>query len=123
MALLENPKYKFLFFLSLFFVINLLQSTYTGLLEDEAYYWVWSENLAWGYFDHPPMVAVFIWLGGLLFEGELGVRILSVLSFTFMLCFMWDIIEDKEKNRNVGLFLLLISFIWLPFERKRAQAL
>ena len=108
MALLENPKYKFLFFLALFFVINLLQSTYTGLLEDEAYYWVWSENLAWGYFDHPPMVAVFIWLGGLLFEGELGVRILSVLSFTLMLWFMWDIIEDKEKNRNVGLFFLLV---------------
>ena len=68
MALFKNPTYQFLLFLGLFFVINLLQSTYTGLLEDEAYYWVWSENLAWGYFDHPPMVA---FLAALLFQPTL----------------------------------------------------
>ncbi len=24
---------------------------------DEAYYWMWSVRLDWGYVDHPPMVA------------------------------------------------------------------
>ena len=108
MALLKIPKHQFLFFLALFFVINLLQSTYTGLLEDEAYYWVWSENLAWGYFDHPPMVAVFIWLGGLLFDGELGVRIISVLSFCLIIWFMWKTIDYKDKSKHIELFFLLI---------------
>ena len=108
MALLKNPKNQFLFFLAIFFVINLLQSTYTGLLEDEAYYWVWSQNLAWGYFDHPPLVALFIWLGNLLFGGELGVRLLSTLSFSLMIWLMWRTIDLKDKEDHVGLFFLLI---------------
>lgn len=44
------------------------------LAHDEAYYWLYSKNLDWGYFDHPPMVAWIIkttsWLG-----GEVGVRL------------------------------------------------
>jgi 4-amino-4-deoxy-L-arabinose transferase-like glycosyltransferase len=31
-----------------------------GLLWDEAYYWMWSQHPAAGYFDHPPMVAWWI---------------------------------------------------------------
>jgi len=27
------------------------------LLADEAYYWVWSHDLAWGYYDQPPWIA------------------------------------------------------------------
>ena len=29
---------------------------------DETYYWTWSTKLAWGYVDHPPMVAYVLWL-------------------------------------------------------------
>lgn len=29
---------------------------------DEAYYAIWSSKLAWGYFDHPPVVALAGWL-------------------------------------------------------------
>lgn len=105
---MKAPKHQFLFFLFLFFVINLLQSAYTGLLEDEAYYWVWSNHLAWGYFDHPPMVALFIWLGGLLFDGELGVRLISAFSFTLMLWFMWKTINEPGKEQYVRLFFILV---------------
>ena len=110
---MNSTKRQFLFFLVLFFVVNLLQAAFTGLLEDEAYYWVWSRNLAWGYFDHPPMVALFIWLGGCIFDGELGVRIVSVISFTLMLWFMWKTVEDKEKENYVRLFFVLIVSIAL----------
>jgi hypothetical protein len=30
---------------------------------DEAYYWQWSKNLAWGYYDHPPLIAFMIRAG------------------------------------------------------------
>jgi 4-amino-4-deoxy-L-arabinose transferase-like glycosyltransferase len=30
------------------------------LLHDEAYYWLWSRRLAWGYMDHPPLIAYLI---------------------------------------------------------------
>lgn len=45
---------------------------------DEAYYWAWSHALAPGYFDHPPMVALWIRAGtALAGEGDLGVRLLG----------------------------------------------
>ena len=105
---MSSPKRLFLAFLCLFFVINLLQSAFTGLLEDEAYYWVWSKNLAWGYFDHPPMVALFIWMGGLIFDSELGVRLLSAITFTLTLWIMWKTIDSEGKERDVRLFFLLV---------------
>ncbi len=51
------------------------------LSPDEAYYWVWSRALAPGYLDHPPMVALWIWMGtALAGDTALGVRLLSPLS-------------------------------------------
>ncbi|MCH7858119.1 MAG: glycosyltransferase family 39 protein [Candidatus Marinimicrobia bacterium] len=48
--------------------IKLFTMQHVSLVADEAYYWEWSRQLAWGYFDHPPMVAWLIalttWLGG-----------------------------------------------------------
>ena len=47
---------------------------------DEAYYTLWSRSLAFGYLDHPPMVAVLIRASTALFGGsELGVRAVSLL--------------------------------------------
>jgi 4-amino-4-deoxy-L-arabinose transferase-like glycosyltransferase len=33
------------------------------LTNDEAYYWVWSQNLQLSYYDHPPFVAWLFWVG------------------------------------------------------------
>src|SRR5208337_708214 len=47
---------------------------------DEAYYTLWSRSLAFGYLDHPPMVAVLVRASSTLFGGsELGVRALSLI--------------------------------------------
>jgi len=46
------------------------------LYNDEAYYWLWSHRPAFGYFDHPPMVAWLIGLSRLAVPGEVGVRLL-----------------------------------------------
>ena len=51
--------------------------------EDEAYYWVWAQDLAWGYFDHPPAVAAMIRSGtAILGNTELGVRLCGALLGT-----------------------------------------
>lgn len=73
---------KFLFLLpAVWLLVNLVQSACTGLANDEAYYWMYAKNLDWGYFDHPPMIALLIKAGGFLFHGEIGVRVfISVLS-------------------------------------------
>ncbi len=55
------------------------------LIGAEAYYWEWSKNLSWGYFDHPPMIAGLLALstgigGDSVFFVRLVPAILSVLS-------------------------------------------
>ncbi len=108
MNLIQKPKYQFLFLLIIFFVINLLQSKYTALFEDEAYYWVWSKNLAFGYFDHPPLVALWVRISSLFFDNELGVRFFSTITYSVMLVVIWLIIDYKEKWKYVWLYFLLV---------------
>ena len=60
-------------------LVNLLQATFTGLYPDEAYYWVYSRHLQWGYFDHPPMVALMVKFGELFHHGYLFTRLGTVL--------------------------------------------
>jgi 4-amino-4-deoxy-L-arabinose transferase-like glycosyltransferase len=61
-------------------LVRLAVAARTPLAFDEAYYWLWSEHLAAGYYDHPPMVALVIWLStAIAGDTELGVRLLSVL--------------------------------------------
>lgn len=60
-------------------VAALLRALAFGGLElynDEAYYWLWSLRPAFGYFDHPPMVAWLIGLSRQAVAGEVGVRLL-----------------------------------------------
>jgi len=97
----------FLLLLGGFFLINLLQSYFTPLIFDEAYYWHYAKNLAWGYFDHPPLVAVLVKLSGLFFDGELGVRFMTCLVSTGTLFVLWSIIDIPEKKDNVIYFFVL----------------
>lgn len=46
----------------LHFLVNLLATGHYGLFRDELYYAACGEHLAWGYVDHPPLVAVIAWL-------------------------------------------------------------
>jgi hypothetical protein len=60
--------------------LRLVGAAWTPLTFDEAYYWMWSKHLAFGYYDHPPGVAVVIRLGTLIAgDTELGVRLVSIL--------------------------------------------
>lgn len=50
------------------------------LVPDEAQYWLWSQNLDWGYYSKPVGIALQIKMGTLLFgNSELGVRFGSVM--------------------------------------------
>lgn len=88
-------------------LLNLLQAFATELIWDEAYYWYFSQNPAWGYFDHPPMVAWMIGAGTLLFDNELGVRLIACLLGTGILYLLWILTDHPEKNRYWKEF-----FVW-----------
>ena len=60
------------------------------LSADEAYYWLWSQHLAWGYFDHPPMIAWLIHAGTMLLgDTPLGVRAAGVVLSLPATWFVW----------------------------------
>lgn len=113
MKIFKNNKFLFIFYVFLFFVVDILQSIYTELIDDEAYYWLWSKHLAWGHFDHPPMVAWWIKISSLFFNGELGVRFFSTLMFGFTIYFIWRLIDFKEKWEHIHLFFLLSTAVIL----------
>jgi hypothetical protein len=85
---------------SLFYVcwllLNLIQSSITGLFDDESYYWVYSRFLDWGYFDHPPMVALLIKAGYAISHSELGVRLLIALLSTLTLWLIEKLLILKD---------------------------
>lgn len=83
-------------FYSFWLLIGLIQSYYTELLDDEAYYWVFSRFLDWGYFDHPPMIAPMIKAGYAVFPNELGVRIISLLLNIGTLLLLEKLIARKN---------------------------
>lgn len=101
----------FLALLSVVFVLNLVQGYFTELIYDEAYYWYYAQNLSWGYFDHPPMVAFLIKMGSLFFDGELGVRFMSCILSVGTYILLWLLIDNpKKKDYVVHFFLLVFSF-------------
>ncbi|NKI31584.1 ArnT family glycosyltransferase [Croceivirga thetidis] len=98
----------FLVFLGVLFLLNILQSFFTELIYDEAYYWYYAQDLDWGYFDHPPMVALMIKLGSLFFDGELGVRFLSCLFSAGTAMVLWLLIDNPKKLEYQPHFFLLV---------------
>ncbi len=100
---------RFLPFVLFWFILNLIQSFFTEIIDDEAYYWVYSQFLSWGYFDHPPMIAWLIRIGSTLLPGELGVRLMPSLlgAGTILLTFMML----KDQIRNYRLLMLVVFSI------------
>ncbi len=98
----------FLYFLGALFVINLLQSYFTELIFDEAYYWYYAQQMAWGYFDHPPMVALLIKIGTSFLPGELGVRFMSCVLSVLSCVILWLLIDHPKKNNFIHHFFILV---------------
>lgn len=100
-------------------VLGILQAFFTDLIGDEAYYWKYSQQPAWGYFDHPPVVAFAIRLGYWIFPNELGVRLIPLLMVSGGIYCLERIIQPKRPLRFYGLIasvgiLHFIGFLALP---------
>ncbi len=57
---------------------------------DESYFWLWSRHLALSYYDHPPMIALAIRAGTLVFgDTAFGVRFIPMLASIGALWAVW----------------------------------
>ncbi|RRO19628.1 ArnT family glycosyltransferase [Flavobacteriaceae bacterium 14752] len=106
-----SSKTLFYILLGLWFIIDLIQISTTGIKHDEAYYYVWGQYLDWGYFDHPPMVAVLTFLSDLFFDGLWSIRFFSTVIHTFTVWFIWQTIDEKLKqNTTQVLYFFGLAF-------------
>ena len=104
----------FLLFLLLFFlIVKVFFLMYAKPLPDEAYYWLWSKNIALSYFDHPPLAT---WVHAFLFSiydnKYFEIRLLPIVSLGLALTIMiiWQRLMVKRLNyglclKSVVLFL------------------
>jgi len=76
---------------------------------DESYYSVFARNLAWGYFDHPPFVAVTAgigyWLTGVF--NPFTLRLGAILLFTIALIGFYQV-TIRLYGRKAAIFVLLL---------------
>lgn len=86
----------------------------TYVVDDEAYYWVWSRHLSAGYFDHPPFLAWFIWLSSHVFgQTGFGIRAGGLVLFAALsavLYFFGRGVRDERTGIILGLLPQLTPF-------------
>lgn len=95
--------------------LRLVAAAVTPLSYDEAYYWSWSQHLAGGYYDHPPLVALVIRLGTLVAgDTEFGIRLVAVLLGLPMSWAIWRaalILFDDERVAASATLLLNATLV------------
>ena len=95
--------------LGVWWIANLVQAGFTELANDEAYYHMFAERLAWGYFDHPPVTALLVWAGERLFGGELGVRFFFTVLQPLYLWILWRLIRPADAGRRDAALFVVVS--------------
>ena len=73
-------------------LLRMFSAAYSGagLFVDEAQYWEWSRELAWGYYSKPPLLPVLIKLSaGIAGDGTAGIRWLVQLCWALVPLVLW----------------------------------
>lgn len=84
-------------------ILRLIMAATLPLTPDETYYFTWARHLQSGYLDHPPMVALWIRLGTVLFgHNPLGIRFLGPVSAAVGSWFMYDAGNRLLPGRSFG---------------------
>ena len=83
--------------------VRLVAGALGPLSEDEAYYRLWSLQPALGYFDHPPMIAWWIWAGRQISgDTALGVRLASILAASLTTLLTFDLARTLGFSERIA---------------------
>ena len=105
-----KPARLFGILLIIWVLLDFLQAVVTPIHPDEAYYALYGQFLDWGYFDHPPMVALMTALSGLLAKGNLSVRLVTVLLHGATVWLVWRTLDDRQRDqRSVWVFFAIAT--------------
>ncbi len=95
-------------------MMKLLQVFYAPPTADEAYYWLWGQNPALSYYDHPPLIAWSQTLMSSIFGWNIvGLRAGALMSFAGSLAIVWFWTKRLIPiDRRVDFFVGTVVF-WL----------
>lgn len=88
-------------------LLNLVQAAFIPIDADEAYYWLYAQHLQWGYFDHPPLVALSIRLGETLDHGAFYTRLGTALFSAGTFYFGFKLLPQSLQNLKNYLLVFL----------------
>lgn len=104
----QKREYRILLlFMAGWFLVNSLQAALSGIDGDEAYYWMLSQQLGFGYFDHPPFVTLLMRLGETFGHGPFFTRLGTVLVTTLSIGIIYAGLP--QRLRSVQLYLPLFA--------------
>ncbi len=69
---------------------------------DEAYYWMWSRHLDYGYFDHSPLIAYAIRITTLFSQQELWVRFTGILGTVITSVVAWVLTMQMFHDKRIA---------------------
>lgn len=111
MKLFSNLEKKHYYLLAGWLLINIVQSFFTNMHADELYYWMYSKQMAWGYFDHPPMTALLVLMGDFIMHNELGLRLFFILLTTISMAIIMNELDEKEDLFFLSLFIISFPLV------------
>ena len=109
--LYKNPRISAYLLILLLAFFALVYNAFLPLHGDEAYYWMWSHDLKTGYYDHPPMVAYFIYLTNFISESEWGVRFSNVFAISVSSLYIFKLtstLSDEKTALNAVIIFLSV---------------
>ena len=113
----SQKTYRRLFWLTLTLATasRLLLAGKFGLGVDESHYLMYSRHLAWGYFDHPPMVAFLAALTSLLGDGVFLVRLGPVACSAVSLILLRYLALALYRDERVGFWSAVLIHM-MPYQ-------
>ena len=105
-----KPQKLFYILLAIWVLADLLQAIFTPVFSDEAYYSLYGQFLDWGYYDHPPMVALLTAFSDALFKGNLSIRFATVLLHGGTVWLIWKMLPHTTlTNKDVWAFFAVAA--------------
>ena len=83
-------------------VLRIAAAATGPVIDDEAYYWLWARHLAWGYVDHPPMIAWLIALTTRVGDSAFAIR-LSPLILGGLTTYVLFLLGREMFNERAGI--------------------
>ena len=114
---ISQASYRTLFwiFLTSITIFRLFFADKFGLGVDESHYLLYSRHLAWGYFDHPPMVAFLAALTTSFGEGVFWVRLGPVVCAALSLIILRHLALDLYEDQRVAFWAAVLLQL-MPYQ-------